>query len=168
VQTGEIPAEEVARAVGVAPADAGPAAAEARPPEEASAPVPETALDATIPADDPIADLDKAISRFNQVHRVLYRAIRAEVGAGTANFIQACRFGLTNGQSELFAGARLLPDGTWDPDGLKKTLKERRESEPQSGLERLLDREFEMLKPQIGEARTTALHEQISVLRRSS
>ncbi len=167
-QTGEIPAEEIARAIGAAPADAVPAAAAAKAPEEAKSPVPTAAEPVADTNESAIADLDKAIGRFNQLHRVLYRAIRAEVGAGTANFIQACRFGLTNGQSELFAGARLLPDGTWDPEGLKKSIRDRSESEPWSGLERLLDREFEMLKPQIGEARTRALHEQISELRRSS
>jgi hypothetical protein len=112
----------------------------------------------------PIADLDRAITRFNQLHRVLYRAIRSEVGAGTVNFIQACRFGLADGHGELFAGSRLLPDGTWDPEGLKRAIRDRHDHEPWSGLERLLDREFEMLRPQIGETRLKALHDQLSEL----
>ncbi len=120
------------------------------------------------PSEDPIVDLEGAIVRFNQLHRVLYRAIRAEVGAATANFIQACRGDLGEGLGELFETSRLLPDGTWDPEGLKKGIRQRRVREPWSRLERLLDREFEMLKPQIGEARVKALHDQMSELRRSS
>ena len=135
-------AEELPAAVSPEPADP-----EEEPPSEGT---PEHLL-----------DLDLAIRRFNQRHRVLYRAIRSEIGAGAANFIRSCRGGLGEEFDELFAESRLLPDGTWDADSLKRIAREKRVQEPWLGLERLLDREFEMLRPQIGEARGKALREQL-------
>jgi hypothetical protein len=145
-QTSAIPAEEVARAMGAVP-------------------------DVTSAEDEPagpMAELDRAIQRFNRLHRLLYRAIRSEVGAGTTNFIHSCRGGLGDGLGELFAESRLLPDGSWDPDGLKKKIRERCAGQPWPGLQSLLDREFEMLKPNIDEARVQALHDQLAELVRSS
>ncbi|MBZ5637686.1 MAG: DUF4388 domain-containing protein [Acidobacteriia bacterium] len=185
--TGAIPPEDVARAIGTL-AEEGPAAAEPAPQEaetrcEAftaesgraeSEAAPETPAAAPVETPEPehdspgpLAELDRAIGRFNQLHRVLYRAIRSEVGAGAVNFIHACRGGLDGGQGELFAGSRLLPDGSWDPEGLKKAMRERRVNEPWPRLQRLLDRELEMLRPQIDETRIKALHEQLSELRAS-
>jgi hypothetical protein len=168
--TGEIPREEVERVLGAAPDEPAPVAPVA--PEEAPAPPASASADeAGEPdgelGDGPIADLDRAITRFNQLHRVMYRAIRSEVGAGAANFIHACRVGLSTGHGTLFEGSRLLPDGTWDPEGLRRAFRERCVNEPWSDLESLLEREIEMLRPQIDDARAQALREQLSELRRT-
>jgi hypothetical protein len=145
-QTSAIPAEEVAMAMGAVPAGA---------------------LAQDEPA-GPMAELDRAIQRFNRLHRLLYRAIRSEVGAGTANFIYSCRGGLGDGLGDLFAESCLLPDGSWDPEGLKKKIRERGAGQPWPGLQSLLDREFEMLKPNIDDARVQALHDQLRELGQSS
>jgi hypothetical protein len=172
-EAADIPSAEaeavVEEPVEVRAADAVPAEAEAaveEPVEVRGTDVASAEPEAAV--ENPIVDLEGAIVRFNQLHRVLYRAIRAEVGAGAANFIQACRGGLGEGLGELFETSRLLPDGTWEAEGLKKGIRQRSVREPWSRLERLLDREFEMLRPQIGEARVKALHDQMSELRRSS
>ncbi len=183
-QTNAIPAEEVARAIGSVAEEA---VAPTEPPSEPQEPGREASCSESEPADPatlavapdevsqtapdpagPIVELDRAILRFNRLHRLLYRAIRSEVGAGTANFIHACRGRLDEDHGELFAESRLLPDGSWDPEGLKKILRERRVGEPWPGLQGLLDREFEMLRPQIDEGRVKALHDQLSEIRRSS
>jgi hypothetical protein len=145
-QTCAISSEEIARAMGA---------------------VPEGAPSPTEPS-HPTAELDRAIQQFNRLHRLLYRAIRSEVGAGTANFIHSCRGGLGDGLGELFAESRLLPDGTWDPEGLKKRIRERCLDQPWPRLQTLLDREFEMLKPNIDDARVQALHDQLRDLVQSS
>lgn len=171
-ETAEETAEEMAGPVQVEPPDDPPRATEdaavreepafPEPPAAASfeRAEPETALPAA-EAPEHLLDLDLAIRRFNQRHRVLYRAIRSEIGAGAANFIRSCRGGLGEKFDELFAESRLLPDGTWDADGLKRIAREKGVQEPWLGLERLLDREFEMLRPQIGESRGKALRDQL-------
>jgi hypothetical protein len=170
-QTGEIPREVVVRALGGTREEAArPEAAPPSPPgPEATAPSGSPGVvEASPPPEDPIADLERAITRFNHLHRVLYRAIRSEVGAGAANFIHACRVGLAADQGEIFQGSRLLPDGTWDPEGLRQAVRERTEHGVWSGFEGLLARELEMLRPQIDEARAQALREQLGELERIS
>ena len=92
--------------------------------------------------------LDADISRFNARQRLLYRSIHAEVGAGAANFVRSCRI-------QAFAEAELSPDGTWDPDVV------RRSSAAPEALERLLEAQIERLTQHIGASRAQALRDQI-------
>jgi hypothetical protein len=92
--------------------------------------------------------LDADISRFNARQRLLYRSIRAEVGAGAANFVRSCR-------THPFTEAELSADGTWDPDVV------RRSAAPPEALDRLLEAQIERLTQHIGASRAQALREQI-------
>jgi hypothetical protein len=103
----------------------------------------------TSPEASPLADAD--IARFNARQRLLYRSIRAEVGAGAANFVRSCR-------TDPFAQAELSPDGTWDPDVVRRSLA------PPEDLERLLEAQIERLTQHIGRSRAEALRDQMRKL----
>ncbi len=115
-----------------------------------------------------LGELDRRIAHFNACHQVLFKAIRSEVGAGSVNFVNACCGGVEKSYGTLFASRRLLPDGTWDPEALRKAALELRIAEPWSGFERLLEREIEMLSFQIGEARGKDLREKLAQVMASS
>ncbi|HJQ98902.1 MAG TPA: DUF4388 domain-containing protein, partial [Candidatus Polarisedimenticolaceae bacterium] len=53
------------------------------------------------------AEVDAVIASFNARHAVLFRALRAEVGAGAANFVRSCRGALGNGFGSIFASVEL-------------------------------------------------------------
>ncbi len=114
------------------------------------APAPEAEPPAAAPAFEVEAPplLDADISRFNARQRLLYRSIRAEVGAGAANFVRSCRI-------QPFAEAELSADGTWDPDVVRRT------SAAPEALDRLLEAQIERLTQHIGASRAQALREQI-------
>jgi len=95
--------------------------------------------------------LDADISRFNARQRLLYRSIRAEVGAGAANFVRSCR-------TQPFTEAELSPDGTWDPEVL------RRSAAAPEALDRLLEAQVERLTQHIGASRAQALRDQMRKL----
>ncbi|HEX5045218.1 MAG TPA: DUF4388 domain-containing protein [Candidatus Polarisedimenticolaceae bacterium] len=112
-------------------------------PQEADGPDAAPAFEVEAP---PLLDAD--ISRFNARQRLLYRSIRAEVGAGAANFVRSCRI-------QPFAEAELSPDGTWDPEVV------RRSSAAPEALDRLLEAQIERLTQHIGASRAQALRDQI-------
>ena len=96
---------------------------------------------------EPPADLDGVIAAFNARHVILFRALRAEIGAGAANFVRSCRAALDERFAGLFATAELRADGSWDPEGLKRSVDRApcRGRRP-TGFRRLLDGELKRLR----------------------
>jgi hypothetical protein len=122
-------------------------------------------LDAPVldaPPFEPAPDLDGAIASFNARHVVLFRALRAEIGAGAANFVRSCRGALENGYAELFATADLRSDGSWDPEGLKRSAIDHRVANAPEGFRRLLDGEMQRLRAHVSDARAAALADQLA------
>jgi hypothetical protein len=114
------------------------------------------------PPFEPPPDLDGAIASFNARHVVLFRALRAEIGAGAANFVRSCRGALDNGYAELFATADLRSDGSWDPKGLKRSAIDHRVANAPEGFRRLLDGELQRLRAHVSDARAAALADQLA------
>jgi hypothetical protein len=123
---------------------------------------PEPAAPIEVPAFEPALDLDGAIASFNARHVVLFRALRAEVGAGAANFVRSCRAALDNGYADLFATADLRSDGSWDPEGLKRSVLDHRIANASEGFQNLLDGELKRLRAHLSETRAAALADQLA------
>ena len=149
-RTARVPREEIESALRE-PADSPVAAAE-----------PEAVAEVEALAFDPPPNLDGAIASFNARHVVLFRALRAEIGAGAANFVRSCRGALDNGFSELFATADLRADGSWDPEGLKRSVIEHRVANAADGFQELLNGEFQRLRVHLGDVRATTLADQLA------
>jgi len=115
------------------------------------------------PADawTPPTDLAEQIARFNARQRVLYRTLRAEVGAGAVNFVRSCCGKVAADTVDPFEGVELHPDGTWDAGALARAAQDHRLDDPSTEYDRLLALEFELLRIHIGEARAQALQEQM-------
>lgn len=126
-------------------------------PEEASAP-PEPEPDPE--PWDPPSDLDPSIDRFVAKHKVVFRVIRSEVGAGAANFVRSC--GRAVGFGESFGAVDPQPDGSFDVVSLRAAVVEHRIDDAGDGFRRWLDEEIGRLRPQIGEKRAEALLEQLA------
>jgi hypothetical protein len=116
------------------------------------------------PAFTPPPNLDGIIASFNARHVVLFRAVRAEVGAGAANFVRSCRGALDDGHAELFATADLRSDGSWDPEALKRSVIDHRIADASEGFQRLLDGEMQRLRAQMSDARAAALADQLAAI----
>jgi hypothetical protein len=108
----------------------------------------------------PPGDLEQIISSFNAKHRVVYRTVRAEVGAGAANFIRAC-CGPESAQAEVLSGAELQSDGSWDAESLRRAVCDNRICDPRSEYERLIAVEIETLRSHISETKVVELERQI-------
>jgi hypothetical protein len=121
--------------------------------------VPESA---DLPSWTPPDDLDHRIARFNSKHKLVYRMIRSEVGAGAANFVKSSRSALPEG--DLFGKSELKSDGTFEADGLRMAVVEGRIADPSADFERMIEREVESLRALAGEARVRALVEQLRQL----
>jgi hypothetical protein len=117
-----------------------------------------------LPPFEPPADFDGAIASFNARHVVLFRALRAEIGAGAANFVRSCRGTLDHGYAAMFEAADLRADGSWDPDGLKRAVIEHRVENASRGFQKLLDDELQRLRTHLGDARAAALANQLSAI----
>jgi hypothetical protein len=102
------------------------------------------------------------IASFNARHVVLFRAVRAEIGAGAANFVRSCRSALEPRFADMFATAEIRADGSWDPAGLKSSVIEHRISEAADGFGKLLDGELQRLRAHLGDARASALAGQLT------
>jgi hypothetical protein len=109
---------------------------------------------------DPPEGLDADIARFNAQQRVLYRTIRAEIGAGAANFVRSCTGRLARHGEDPFSAAELRSDGSWDVDSLRRVARDM-PMEPASGYERVIEAEIEALSIHIGEVRAQALREKV-------
>jgi hypothetical protein len=112
----------------------------------------------------PPDDLELQIARFNARQRVIYRTIRAEVGAGAANFIRSCTGRVARQGTDPFSGAELQADGSWDVESLRRVCRELQIDDPAPDYERVIDAEIEALSVHIGERRAHALREQVERL----
>jgi hypothetical protein len=108
---------------------------------------------------EPPADLDLSISRFNAMQRLVYRTVRSEVGAGAANFIRSC-FDEDAGPNPI-EGTELHSDGTWDSEGLRRQVVEHRIEAPWELYRQLIDRELDVLRTHVGEAKIVELLRQV-------
>jgi hypothetical protein len=149
------------RTARVSPDELEAALQEPTPPSETIAPTP-PALEP--PAFEPPDDLDETVASFNARHVILFRSLRAEIGAGAANFVRSCRGTLDENFAAMFESADLRADGSWDPDGLKRAVIEHRVANPSDGFRRLLDDELQRLRAHLGEARAAALADQLSTI----
>jgi hypothetical protein len=116
---------------------------------------------------EPPDDLESIIAQFNAMQRVVYRTIRAEVGAGAANFIRSC-CGQGPQAVDPLAGAELRSDGSWDTEGLRRAVHDNRIQDPRLEYQRLIDREIELLRTHIGDARVGELERQIQKVERAT
>jgi hypothetical protein len=109
-------------------------------------------------------DVDQAIARFNAAQRVVYRTVRAEVGAGAPNFIRACCLQLENGDADPTAGVDLHADGSWDSEGLRRAIRALRLEDPWTAYRKLIDTEIDVLRQHIGDARAVELKKQVELV----
>ncbi len=116
---------------------------------------------------DPPRNLDQVIQRFNAMHRLVYRAVRTEIGAGAVNFVRSCCCKVSDDGNDVLEGVELCADGSWDAAGLRKSVMKRRIEDPWPTYQRLLDREFMQLQPHLGDSRSQRLKEQIWELNQS-
>jgi hypothetical protein len=65
----------------------------------------------------------------------------------------------------MFDSAGLRADGSWDPDGLRKSVVDHRVANASEGFSKLLDGELQKLRAHLGDARTAALADQLHVIR---
>lgn len=140
--------------------------------EEPAAPVPlsldETPQEVSEP-DWPLPEgVDRVISRFNAMHRVVFRAIKAEVGAGAANFVRSCCIKLPRDMTDPVEGVDLNWDGAWDVDGLKRAIGLKRIEDPWPAYQGVLDAEFVSLEPHLGSRRSDTLKRKILEIERSN
>ena len=159
--------ESALREASAAAAAAIPApAAEAAPVafERASEPEPLEVPQPAGQAFEPPEGLDGEIASFNARHVLVFRALRAEVGAGAANVVRACRANLANGFSALFAASELRADGSFDPTALRQAVIEHRIHDAGGAFRTLLDQEMVLLRSHVGEKRAAALVEQIAAI----
>jgi hypothetical protein len=146
------PADEAARPV-VAPADT--VHAEPAPVRQEEPQADEEDLEPIDP------ELARQIERFNACQQIVYRVVRAEVGAGASNFVRFCGLRLGDGFDDLFARVDLLDDGTWDPAGLRKSVRKARVSDPWLGFQRLIEKEIEMVQVHLGAGQAGVLRRRL-------
>ncbi|HXV75506.1 MAG TPA: DUF4388 domain-containing protein [Candidatus Polarisedimenticolaceae bacterium] len=109
-------------------------------------------------------EVDSAIARFNAAQRVVYRTIRAEVGAGAANFIRSCCSQLDSIDADVVAGVDLNADGSWETDGLREAVRKMRSEDPWLIYQRLIEGEIDRLRPFIGDAKAAELQKQVELV----
>lgn len=134
---------------------------DAPPDVEAEASDPAGQVAPAAPDWEPPGDLEAVISRFNAVHRLVYRAVRSEVGAGAVNFVRSCCTRLERESADLVLEAELNADGSWDEGSLRRSILGRRVADPWSIYEQLIDQELELLRGHLGESRMMELCERI-------
>jgi len=105
--------------------------------------------------------VDRAIARFNAVQRVVYRTVRAEVGAGAINFIRSCCSHLSDNGADALEGVDLQADGSWDTDGLRSAIRALQLDDPSTLYQSLIDHEIDQLRQFIGDAKVVELQKQV-------
>ena len=105
--------------------------------------------------------VDRAIARFNAVQRVVYRTLRAEVGAGAINFIRSCCSQLPEDNADALDGVDLQADGSWDAEGLRNAIRALRLEDPSSLYQDLIEHEIDQLRQFIGDAKVVELQKQV-------
>jgi hypothetical protein len=114
--------------------------------------------------DDPLLDpfeepetLAEAIDRLNDRQRVMFRAIRAEIGAGAVNFVRSCADNIVVDDGSPFEEAELESDGSWNRETLREAVVRHRIDDPETGYRQLIEDQVEMLRGQIGDRRARQL-----------
>lgn len=125
----------------------------------------EQALEPEVPLPPGVAE---TIVRFNAMHRVVYRAVRSEVGAGASNFVRSCCVQVAREVPDPVEGVELFADGSWDVAGLKKVILEKQIEDPWKIYQRVLDEEFVTLRPHLGDARAEELKQRIWEIQQDS
>jgi hypothetical protein len=105
--------------------------------------------------------VDRAIARFNAVQRVVYRTVRAEVGAGAINFIRSCCAKLAEDDADALEGVDLQTDGSWDAEGLRNAIRALRLEDPSTLYQTLIEHEVDQLRQFIGDAKVVELQRQV-------
>lgn len=116
------------------------------------------------PEFEPSPDLNRMIERFNAKQRLVYRAIRTEVGAGAVNFIRSCCGQLSPDASDSLHGAEIRADGSWDAEGLRRAAVEHRIDDPWPGYEALIQIEIDLLREHLGDARVLELQQRMETV----
>jgi hypothetical protein len=103
-------------------------------------------------------ELVAVVDRFNAMHRVIFLALKAEIGAGAGNFVRGCCAPFDADGVELGA------DGVWDADGLYRVVRARGIEDPWPEYQRILEGIYERVRPHLGPSRADALKAQILAL----
>jgi hypothetical protein len=117
---------------------------------------------------EPPGDLDLAIARFNEVHRVVWRTLRMEVGAGAANFVRSCCAPDGPGALDPVGETILQADGTWSPEGLREVARRARLADPWQAYRRVVEMEIARLRDHVGAESAARLERQLGELARGA
>ena len=109
-------------------------------------------------------DSERRIEWLNACQRTVYRVVRAEVGAGAANFVRFCGEKLPDGFGAVFSHVELQEDGSWDVVGLRAALRRKGPGDLHAGFGRLIEKELEMVQVHLGPERADALRRKIEEL----
>ena len=107
--------------------------------------------------------LAEAIDRLNDRQRVMFRAIRAEIGAGAVNFVRSCADCIVVDASCPFEEAELESDGSWNRETLREAVVRQRIGDPETGYRQLIENQVEMLRGQIGDRRAEQLTRELGL-----
>jgi hypothetical protein len=110
-------------------------------------------------------DLDPAIARFNAAQRMVYRTVRAEIGAGAVNLIRSCC--AQAAERDAVAGVELHTDGSWDTTGLREAVRTKRVADPWLRYQKLIDHQIGALRHVVGDARAIELQRQVEFVERT-
>jgi hypothetical protein len=122
----------------------------------------EPSVELIVPDDwDPPEDVDRQIARFNAMQRVVYKTVRLEVGAGAANFVRSCSDSDSPEAVDPLEGAEMLADGSWDSESLRRAILQLRIENPWSEYQNLIEKEIQLLRGQIGDARALRLENEV-------
>lgn len=106
-------------------------------------------------------ETERQIEWLNACQQIVYRVVRAEIGAGAANFVRFCGARVPGGFGEVFAHVELADDGTWDIPGLRTALRLHAPADTHAGFRLLLEKEVEMVQVHLGPDRAEALRRKI-------
>jgi hypothetical protein len=105
--------------------------------------------------------VEQVILRFNAMHRIVYRAVRSEIGAGAVNFVRSCRLEACQELADPLEDVELHADGSWDVRGLKRVIVEQGIEDAWPAYQRVLEQEFVSLQPHLGATRADQLKQEI-------
>jgi hypothetical protein len=106
-------------------------------------------------------EAERQVEWLNACQQIVYRVVRAEVGAGAANFIRFCGARMPEGLGAVFAQVDLMDDGTWDVLGMRRALRGADPAALQDGFRRVLEKEVEMVQVHLGPEHAEALRRKI-------
>ena len=104
-------------------------------------PAPEGEAPGTAPSPELLAEVDRFLGR----HRVVWRALRLEIGAGVRNFVLTCQRNLAVA-GDLFDGLEPGPEGEYGRDELARRLAARPALDPRRALDDLVETEIRMIR----------------------